>query len=90
MLNVQNGMLDLRSGALRLHRRDDLIAKLAPVTFDSIAESTVLVRFLVRVLPDQELRAFVQRAVGYSLVGVPLEDGLPSRSRGSAPLGVDP
>jgi putative DNA primase/helicase len=37
VLNVENGTLDLRTGKLRCHRRDDLITKLAPVTYDSTA-----------------------------------------------------
>ncbi|MDA1196203.1 MAG: phage/plasmid primase, P4 family, partial [Planctomycetota bacterium] len=75
-LNVANGTLDLRTGVLRPHRREDLITKLAPVAYDAGARSERWETFLQRVLPDAELRAFVQRAAGYSLAGAPTEEVL--------------
>jgi len=76
LLNVSNGTLDLHTGTLRPHSRDDLITKIAEVAFDENATSEVWERFLERVLPSPELRTYVQQAVGYSLVGVPTEDVL--------------
>jgi len=34
LLNVANGTIDLRTGVLRAHRREDFITKLCPVEFD--------------------------------------------------------
>ena len=34
VLNVDNGTIDLRTGKLQRHRPDDLITKLAPVSYD--------------------------------------------------------
>ena len=34
VLNVANGTLDLSTGRLREHRREDLITKVAPVRYD--------------------------------------------------------
>jgi putative DNA primase/helicase len=68
-LNCENGTIDLRTGVLREHRREDLITKLAPIEYDSVAAAPAWESFLERVLPDAEVRAFVQRAVGYSLTG---------------------
>lgn len=68
-LNVQNGTIDLRTGELRQHRQEDLITKLAPVDYDPEAKAPTWTGFLERVLPSEELRAFVQRAVGYSATG---------------------
>ena len=68
-LNVQNGTIDLRSGNLRPHRQEDFISKIAPVSYAPDAEAPTWAAFLERVLPDEELRGFVQRAVGYSATG---------------------
>jgi putative DNA primase/helicase len=69
LLNVLNGTLDLRTGELRDHRRDDLMTKLAPAEYDPGAEAPSWQAFLERVLPGEDLRGFVQRAAGYSATG---------------------
>jgi putative DNA primase/helicase len=70
LLNVINGTLDLRTGALRQHRREDHITKLCPIEFDPTATCLRWLAFLNEVLPDQaEVIAFVQRSLGYSLTG---------------------
>jgi putative DNA primase/helicase len=69
LLNVLNGTIELRTGGLREHRREDLITKLAPVEYDPQAEAPTWEAFLERVLPSEELRGFVQRAAGYSATG---------------------
>jgi putative DNA primase/helicase len=68
-LTTPNGTLDLRAGELRDHRRGDLITKIAPVEYDPEATAPTWAAFLERILPEEELRAFVQRAVGYSATG---------------------
>jgi putative DNA primase/helicase len=70
LLNVQNGTLDLRTGDLRDHRKNDLITKLVPVEYDPNARCPLWERFLDRIFNgDKELIGFVQRAVGYALTG---------------------
>lgn len=69
LLNVANGTIDLRTGELREHRREDLLTKLCPVPFDPDATCPTFEGFLDRILPDPEVHAFVQRAVGYALTG---------------------
>ena len=70
LLNVENGTLDLRTGELRPHRRDDLLSKLAPVVYDPAAEAPRWLAFLGRIMAGRaEMIAFLQRAVGYSLTG---------------------
>jgi P4 family phage/plasmid primase-like protien len=69
LLNCQNGTLDLRTGKLGAHRREDYTTKLAPVAYDPEATAPSFAAFLERVLPSEELRRFVQRIVGCSLTG---------------------
>jgi putative DNA primase/helicase len=71
LLNCVNGTVDLRSGRLRPHRREDLITQLCPVVFDPDAMcplwSSTLELFLGG---NAELIDFFERLFGYSLVGV--------------------
>jgi putative DNA primase/helicase len=69
LLNVENGTLDLRTGELWEHNRGDMLTKLAPTKYDPEATAPTWATFLERVMPDAETRAFLQRAVGYSLTG---------------------
>jgi putative DNA primase/helicase len=67
--NVSNGTIDLKTGELHPQRRLDLLTKLAPIHYDSEATCPAWDKFLSEVLPDPSLRAFVRRAIGYSLTG---------------------
>jgi putative DNA primase/helicase len=69
LFNVENGTIDLRTGRLLPHDPADLITKLAPVAFDPAAPAPRWRAFLEQVIPDAEVRAYLQRAVGYSLTG---------------------
>ncbi|HZV03174.1 MAG TPA: phage/plasmid primase, P4 family, partial [Planctomycetota bacterium] len=70
LLNVANGTIDLNTGELRPHRREDLITKLAPVAFDSAARLDRWTRFIDGVTGGKvELARFLQRLVGYALTG---------------------
>jgi 5S rRNA maturation endonuclease (ribonuclease M5) len=69
LLNLPNGTLDLRTGKLQTHRREDLITKLAPVDYDPMAQCPRFKRFLSEILPDPKVRRFVQKEAGYALTG---------------------
>ena len=70
LLNVLNGTIDLRTGELRPHRREDLVTKLAPVAYDEDASCPQWMRFLRRVMADKDgLVSYLQRVVGYCLTG---------------------
>ena len=70
ILNCLNGVVNLRTGELRPHRREDLLTRLAPVEYDHAARSPLWEQFLDEATGgDQQLQEFLQRAVGYSLTG---------------------
>jgi putative DNA primase/helicase len=77
LLNVMNGTIDLRTGMLRPHRREDLITKLAPVTYDPAADCPQWLAFQDTITAgDRELAAFKQRALGHSITGKTNEEVL--------------
>jgi putative DNA primase/helicase len=70
LLNVNNGTINLRTGKLRLHRRQDLITKIIPLDYDPAAVAPTWDRFLNQVTDgSDDLVGFLQRGVGYSLTG---------------------
>ncbi len=79
LLNAQNGIIDLRTGALLPHDRTALCSRIVAVDYDPDAKSDLFDSYLrditrVRaadetVREDPDLAAFIRRAVGYSLVG---------------------
>jgi putative DNA primase/helicase len=70
LLNAQNGALDLRTGALRAHRREDLITRLSPIEFDEQAACPGWLSFLDQIMGgDSDMVRFLQHAVGYTLTG---------------------
>jgi putative DNA primase/helicase len=69
VLNVRNGTIDLKSGELREHRREDLITIVSPVVYDPHIRDSTWEGFLDRILPAANLQNFVQRAFGYSITG---------------------
>jgi putative DNA primase/helicase len=70
LLNVENGTLDLRTGELRPHSRDDLITKICPVTYVANAACPEWITFLDRIMgSDDSLIGFLRRAIGYTLTG---------------------
>ncbi len=70
LLNVKNGVIDLRIGELLPHRREDLITKLASVAYTPGTACPTFDAFLQRIMGgSRELIEFIRRAVGYSLTG---------------------
>jgi putative DNA primase/helicase len=70
LFNVLNGTLDLRTGELRPHDRNDLITKFTPVEYDPEADAPQWREFLSFIFGgDEHLIRFVQKFVGYCLTG---------------------
>lgn len=68
LINVENGTVDLRTGEIRPHNRDDLMTTLSRVRYNPRAECPRWMQFLREVFcGDEELIEFIQRAVGYSM-----------------------
>lgn len=76
LFNATNGTIDLRTGQLRPHSPADLITKLSPVAYYTDVLCPAWEQFLARVVPSPELRAFIQRAIGYGLTGMVSEQVL--------------
>lgn len=70
LLNVLNGTLDLRTGELRPHRREDLLTKLAPVAYNPETSCPTREAFLARLFGEtSDVTAYLQRFCGYCLTG---------------------
>ncbi len=70
LLNCWNGTIELRTGTFREHRREDLITKVVPVSYDPNAQCPQWNKFLADIMGGStELISFLQRAIGYSLTG---------------------
>jgi putative DNA primase/helicase len=67
LLNVTNGVIDLRDGHLLPHNPDLLLTKLAQVEYRPDAKAPLFDAYLERVLPDEQVRRFMQRFLGYCL-----------------------
>jgi putative DNA primase/helicase len=77
LLCCLNGVLDLRTGALQPHRREDYITRMAPVEYDPEARCEEWERFLGETCGgNEEFVRFLQEAVGYSLTGDTREEKL--------------
>jgi putative DNA primase/helicase len=88
-LNVQNGVVDLRTGATRPHAPQDgtferdgegvprMHSQIAAAAYRSDAEAPRWRAFIETVLPDADVRDYVQRLVGYSASGHMKNDVFP-------------
>lgn len=78
LLNVKNGTIDLRTGNLLDHDRNNMMTKLAPVEWQGLSAKLPLwEQFLDDATDgDKDLQTFLQRAVGYSLTGDASEEVL--------------
>ncbi len=85
LLNVANGVLDLRNGTLSPHDQSQRFTYCLHTPYDATADSSKWVQFLAETVQDAEALAYIQQAVGYSITGHTSEEILfyvfgPSRS----------
>jgi putative DNA primase/helicase len=73
LFNCTNGILDLRTGAVRPHDPADLLTKMAGTAYyrghHPDAAGPEFARFLGRVQPDEAMRAYLARLLGHTLEG---------------------
>ena len=70
LFNCLNGTINLKTGNIYPHRKEDYITKIARVYFDPTARCPQWQKFLNRIMDSNEnLIEFLKRAVGYSLTG---------------------
>jgi putative DNA primase/helicase len=75
--NVANGTIDLRTGTIRPHAREDLISNVVDIVYDPHATCPLWDAFLWRVLDhNADLCGYLRRFVGYLLVGDTTEQSL--------------
>jgi putative DNA primase/helicase len=73
LLNMDNGTFNLATMELQPHDAGDLLTKKLGTAYDAEASAPTFEKFLAEAVPDEEQRKFLQRCVGYSLTGDPVE-----------------
>lgn len=71
LLNCANGTLDLRDKTFRPFDPDDRLTGLAPTPYDPAAKAPDWEKFIKEILREKEVRQYVQRVLGMSLLGDP-------------------
>lgn len=69
LLNCTNGTLNLHTLELQDHNPDDMLTQVTNAPFDPSARSDLWDQFLDTALPDVEVREYLQRLMGYTLLG---------------------
>lgn len=76
-INTPSGYLDIETGLVRQLGEAEMPTRVMGAAFDPDARSEVWEAFVGRILPDAEVRGFVQRVFGYSLLGKVREHVMP-------------
>jgi putative DNA primase/helicase len=70
LFNIENGIVDLKTGKLLPHDREQRLTKITNVVFDENAKCPEWLNFLEQIFQgDKELIEYMQRLIGYSLTG---------------------
>jgi len=77
LLNTATGTLDLKTGKLLPHDRNQRLTKMAPVAYEEAATAPIWDRALGEIMPDKEVRDFFQRLIGLALIGKVIEHVFP-------------
>lgn len=77
LLNCRNGVVDLRTGELLEHDPSMLLTRQTDAAYLPDQAGASFATFLEAILPDPEVRSFVQRLVGAAVVGAQRDHILP-------------
>ena len=78
LLNCDNGTVELRTGKMRPHQREDYLTKISSIKYVPDAPCPLWLKFLDRIFEGRtQLIDFIQRLVGYFLTGDISEQILP-------------
>jgi putative DNA primase/helicase len=70
LINVENGTIDIERNEFREHRREDMITKMACVSYDPKADCPLWKKFICEVMGyNAELISFLQIAAGWAITG---------------------
>jgi putative DNA primase/helicase len=69
LINVMNGVLNLRTGRLISHNKELLLSKKIPCDYTSTALCPQWDAFLDQIVPNKDIQNFLQRYFGYALTG---------------------
>jgi putative DNA primase/helicase len=89
VVGAPNGTVDLRTGEVRQGRPEDMVTKQLGAPWDTEARSALWEQVLVRALPDEDVREFLQQLAGLTLAGqvgenlLPVFYGVPRSSKGT-------
>ena len=77
LLPCSNGIIDLTTGDFLNSREDQFIRKICPIKYNKSAKCPKFIQFLDDIsLGNIEWIKFLQRSIGYALLGVPVEEVL--------------
>lgn len=69
LLNVGNGILDLGTRRLTPHDPSRLLTRMFGASYDEGARCVRFEEFVAAAVPDDDIRKYIQRSLGYSLLG---------------------
>lgn len=78
LLNVQNGIVDLKTGALHPHARAAMCSRITRAEYrpELKGQESAWTRAIAQIVPDAEERAYLQKWAGYLLIGAAPEEKL--------------
>lgn len=74
LLNCTNGTVDLKTGLLQAHNKDDLITKVCATKYIAGAKSELWEHTINTIIPNKEVQRYIQKFIGYSLTGLTREE----------------